>query len=81
MECCTFYHGVFGLWGWEYMAEGGELVEECRQVFETYEECVADAREHGYRPGQNARESKARWTASRASTRRPGADARIPVAA
>ena len=48
MTCCEIYQGVFGCWGWEHTSGNGEFVEESRQVFEDLEDCVEDARLHGY---------------------------------
>ena len=48
MNCCEIYQGVFGDWGWEHLSRDGELIEESRQVFENLEDCVEDARLHGY---------------------------------
>ena len=47
MKLCRTYCGVFGDWGWEEIREDGN-VEESREVFETFDECVADAWRHGY---------------------------------
>ena len=68
MEFCTIFQGVFGLWGWECVADDGELIEECHQVFETREACVKDAGRHGYRPIQNPDRSQSQ-----------GASAAVPV--
>ena len=46
MKLCQIYRGVFGAWGWEDVREDGS-VEESREVFESFDECVQDAWRHG----------------------------------
>ena len=48
MNCCRVYCGVFGDWGWESSNEDGHVVDESRQVFEHYADCIDDAFVHGY---------------------------------
>lgn len=48
MDHCEIYLGVFGLWGWESMSADGAVICESRQVFDCLEECLEDARLHGY---------------------------------
>lgn len=50
MSVCGIYCGVFGDWGWECIDADGRVVDESREVFETYEECMADALGHGWLP-------------------------------
>lgn len=54
MKLCRTYHGVFGAWGWEDIKQNG-VVEESRDVFESFDECVEDARRHGYTVGRAPR--------------------------
>jgi hypothetical protein len=46
VDYCDVYLGVFGLWDWECIDADGEVICESRQVFDSYEECVEDARLH-----------------------------------
>ena len=50
MDRWVLYKGVFGCWGWERLDATGRLVEESNQVFDEFEECVQDAKLHGYAP-------------------------------
>lgn len=58
MDVCEIYCGVFGGWGWECLDAQGGLLRESRQVFESYEECEADARRHGCVPAAVLREAQ-----------------------
>jgi hypothetical protein len=50
MDRWVLYKGVFGCWGWERLDTSGRLVEESNQVFGEFDECVQDAKLHGYTP-------------------------------
>jgi hypothetical protein len=47
MKLCQVYFGLFGCWGWEHVGDDG-TVDESRGVFESFDECVEDARRNGY---------------------------------
>ena len=44
----TFHNVVFGEWGWEFTDPDGTVLDESRLGFETLEECLEDARRHGF---------------------------------
>ncbi|HET7159894.1 MAG TPA: hypothetical protein VFI62_12925 [Burkholderiales bacterium] len=58
MKRCITYLGVFGDWGWECVSDDGVVVDESREVFERYEDCVADARQHGCDTAQRSNEAE-----------------------
>ncbi len=44
----VLFHGLFGTWGWERLDAEGTVVAESMHEFETQEDCLDDARVHGY---------------------------------
>ena len=44
------YDESAGFWQWERLNDGRKIVEESGRAFLTKDECVADARKHGYLP-------------------------------
>jgi len=43
-----FYIGEDGLWRWEQLSEESEVVARSRSSYDSYERCVAAARDIGY---------------------------------
>jgi len=58
MKRCIAYLGVFGDWGWECVSDDGVVVDESRDQFERYEDCVDDARQHGFYITQSPHEAE-----------------------
>ena len=37
-----------GLWHWELLSDSSDMILECARPFATREQCVANAKEHGF---------------------------------
>jgi len=53
-----FFQDNDGRWRWRYSSAEEQRVSECAQGYATPDDCIADARRHGYR-ALNSRSSHA----------------------